>query len=168
MNKITRLTAEERENLPAYLDGELDEAATQAIEQKLARSEVARREVEMLSRTWDLLNLLPQSRVSETFTEKTITTIRVSEKPLVTGQEAWVQTTRRVVILSAWAIVLGLAFGVGFQLASRLIPDSSRQLVEELPIIQNLDLYQEIESAEFLEELNRHRVFEGGRNEPQR
>ena len=62
MAKLARLNPEQRDNLAAYLDGELEETATQEIEQILAVSEVARHEVDMLSRTWDLLNSLPALR----------------------------------------------------------------------------------------------------------
>src|SRR5579859_2895023 len=79
MAKLARLSSEQRENLTAYLDGELDEATTQDIEQVLAVSEVARHEVDMLSRTWDLLNALPTHKASEEFTHKTMSNLRAAE-----------------------------------------------------------------------------------------
>ncbi len=79
MAKMTRLSAEQRENLVAYLDGELDDSATQNIEQVLAESVVARHDVDMLSRTWDLMNVLPGVKASEEFTRKTLSSIRAAE-----------------------------------------------------------------------------------------
>jgi anti-sigma factor RsiW len=68
MTKIHRLTQQQRDDLTAYLDGELDDAATHEIEQVLAQSPVARNEVEMLTRTWEMLSLLPRAQAGEDFT----------------------------------------------------------------------------------------------------
>src|SRR6185369_4564028 len=81
MAKITRLSAEQRENLVAYIDGELDESAVQGVEQALAESVVARHEIDMLSRTWDLLNVLPGVKVSDEFSRNTLSSIRAAEQP---------------------------------------------------------------------------------------
>ena len=54
-----------KEDLVAYLDGELDEQASQDIEQTLAQSPAARREVEALARTWKLLRVLPEVKASD-------------------------------------------------------------------------------------------------------
>ena len=59
MEKTLRLSAEQREDLVAYLDGELPDQKAQLIDQVLARSEVARHEVEALARTWEMLDVLP-------------------------------------------------------------------------------------------------------------
>ena len=42
MAKALRLTAEQRDNLVAYLDGELEEAETQYIDQVLAKKQLLR------------------------------------------------------------------------------------------------------------------------------
>jgi anti-sigma factor RsiW len=54
MDNPTPITPELRENLVAYLDGELDEVATLEVERTLSESAEIRLEVEELSRTWDL------------------------------------------------------------------------------------------------------------------
>src|SRR5260370_281071 len=89
MAKITRLSAEQRENLTAYLDGELDDAQTQEIEQVLAASEVARHEIDMLSRTCDALSVLPTHKASGEFTRKTMTNLRAAEssEPSATAEQ---------------------------------------------------------------------------------
>ena len=51
-----RLTPFDRENLVAYLDGELDEAVSRSISTKLTASLTARRELETLEKTWEMLN----------------------------------------------------------------------------------------------------------------
>ncbi len=51
-----RLTPDERADLVAYIDGELPETHSQAISTKLTHSATARREVEMLQKTWEMLD----------------------------------------------------------------------------------------------------------------
>lgn len=160
MQKIARFTAEERENLTAYLDGELDEKLASEIEQKLTRSEVARREVEILSRTWDMLGLLPRVNVSEEFSHKTMAIAKQAEDPLLLDRsKVWLLQARRIGYLAGWGVAICLAAFAGFQITNRFIPDESRLLVEELPIIENLDNYREVGDVEFLRQLQSGHVF---------
>jgi hypothetical protein len=160
MEKITRFTPEERDNLTAYLDGELEEQVAAVIEQKLTRSEVARREVDILSRTWDMLNLLPRPSVSEEFSRKTMSMARLENQPTswdwYTSSILW---SGRIAILVGWGLAIGLVAYVGYSLTNRWIPDPSRQLVEELPLIKNLDNYKEIGDIEFLRQLAKRDPF---------
>jgi anti-sigma factor RsiW len=162
MEKITRFTPEERDNLTAYLDGELDEKVAKEIELKLTRSETARREVDILSRTWDLLNLLPRPSASQGFSQKTMSIARLENQPAsrdwATKGTLW---TRRSAILAGWAVAIYLVAYVGYQLTNRWIPDPSRQLVEELPLIKNLDNYREVGDLEFLRQLDSYGEFNG-------
>ncbi len=160
MAKITRLTAEQRENLTAYLDGELDEAATQDIEQVLAASEVARHEVDMLSRTWDLLNVLPTHKASEEFTQKTMSNLRAAEHagPSAAGEIVY-RHARRGAVLALWAGVLGLCGYASFLAANHWIPNESEQLLDDYDVISNFDKYSEVGDIEFLKELQSKRTF---------
>lgn len=160
MEKITRFTPDERENLTAYLDGELADDVASVIEQKLTRSEVARREVDILSRTWDLLNLLPRPSVSEEFSRKTMSMARLENEPAsLDWYTTSVRWSRRVAALAAWSVILWLVAWAGYSLTNRWIPDPSRQLVEELPLIKNLDNYREVGGVEFLRQLQSHDPF---------
>lgn len=160
MEKITRFTSDEREDLAAYLDGELDEKRAAEIEQKLTRSEYARREVEILSRTWDMLGLLPRSSASGEFSRKTMSIALQSEAPLFQNSSHWLHWGRRITWISSWTIAMCLAAVAGYQITNRYIPDESRLLVEELPVIQNLDNYREVGDVEFLKQLQTSRVFQ--------
>src|SRR5258707_6320769 len=115
MAKLQRLSQEQRENLAAYLDGELDDAATHEIEQVLAVSEVARHEVDMLSRTWDMLNSLPTHKASEEFTQKTVSSMRAAERtgPGLASQ-AVKHNARRGGVLALWAAILVVCGYVGY------------------------------------------------------
>ena len=67
-----RLTPEERANLVAYLDHELDPAQAEAIEAKLANSATARHEVDAMARAWDLLDALPRPEAPADLTSRTL------------------------------------------------------------------------------------------------
>src|SRR3954447_13751660 len=71
-----RLSQAERSNLVAYLDGEWNEAEARALATKLTLSVSARREVEALERTWELLEYLPRPRASAELTTRTLTVAR--------------------------------------------------------------------------------------------
>ena len=86
-----RLTPDERADLVAYVDGELPEAHSRLISTKLTQSATARREVEMLQKTWEMLDHLPRPQATEHFSEKTISHIRRLE----TKRHAWEPARRR-------------------------------------------------------------------------
>src|SRR5437879_2936082 len=67
-----RLSQAERANLVAYLDQELNEAEAHAIATKLTLSVSARREVDALEKTWELLDYLPRPKATPELTERTL------------------------------------------------------------------------------------------------
>jgi anti-sigma factor RsiW len=160
MAKLARLSPEHRDNLAAYLDGELEETATQEIEQILAVSEVARHEVDMLSRTWDMLGELPTHKASEEFTQKTVSSMRAAERsgPGLAGK-AFKRNARRGGVLALWAAILAVCGYVGFSATHRWVPNDSDELLDDYEIISNLDKLQEVGSIEFLQVLKDKRTF---------
>lgn len=165
MAKLVRLTQEQRDNLVAYLDGELDEVATQEIEQVLSVSEVARHEVDMLSRSWDMLAVLPVHKVSSEFTQKTVSMLRAAEQPRGSfPSEAFYRQARRGAVLGLWGAILAACGYLGFAATNRWVPNSSDQLIEDYEIINNFNKYREAMSPQdsptaFLEVLNAKRTF---------
>src|SRR6186997_1826046 len=117
MEKLTRLTTEQRDNLTAYLDGELDEDGTRQIETVLANSTVARNDVEVLAKTYELLDLLPRPKASGEFTEKTVQTAKLAEVRMDPRQSVWYRHGKRIVRRGAWAAILLVAACVGYSLA---------------------------------------------------
>ncbi|WP_437192125.1 anti-sigma factor family protein [Planctomicrobium sp. SH527] len=154
MGKLTRLSTEDRENLAAYLDGELDENSTRRIESVLTSSEVARNEVDVLAQTYDMLDLLPRPRAAGDFTEKTLATAKLTEyrKPLT--QHQWFRSARKGAIFAGWGLALLTAGVVGYSLAFRWIPRQDDFLLQQLPLIQKLDVYVETGNIEFVKELS--------------
>ncbi len=160
MEKTLRLSAEQREDLVAYLDGELPDAKSQSIDQVLARSEVARHEVEALARTWEMLDVLPTLKAPPEFTERTMTTLKVGETPFDVTQQAWFNPLVRVGTVAIWLLAIGFSGWLGYQITNVWIPNPSQQLLANLPIVQKIDQYQEVESIDFLDKLQKSRLFE--------
>lgn len=158
MEKMSRLNPQQRADLVAYLDGELDDATVKEIEQTLAKSPVARHDVEMLVRTWDLLDELGRPIATNEFTARTMQVVHTDElrtpwyRGARLGWSHW-DTARRGAILTGWAAGLACVAAAGFLLTNRWIADDSRVLVEELPVIENLDLYANAGSVEFLRQV---------------
>lgn len=159
MSKIQRLSAEQRDDLVAYLDGELEEPAAQAIEQILSKNPVARNDVEMLMRTWELVDALPRASASEEFTQKTLSTLKAVEVRVSLTEKAWFIKGKKALIGAGWLAGIALSAVVGFAITNQLVPSEPRQLVDNLPVIERLDLYSEVGSVEFLQELRRSGLF---------
>lgn len=155
MQRATRLSADQREDLVAYLDGELEDGATQAIDQVLSGNEVARHEVEALARTWELLDLLPKPNASTTFTERTMTTLKVSEVRKNVTDQPWYATVRKGGVALVWTIVLAAAGVLGYTATANWVPNPNEQLLEDLALLQNLNLYLAADSLAFVSELER-------------
>ena len=149
-----RLSSDERSNLVAYLDGELPGPIAEIIEAKLTQSMTARREVESLRKTWEMLDLLERPQASEDFTARTL-----AEADSLDGRgdrlaSAASQITRKIMVGVGWsavAVVLGL---VGYTITSRLWPNPSARLARDLPIAESLDAYREVGGIEFLRQLD--------------
>ena len=177
MAKITRLSSEQRDNLTAYLDGELDDTSTEEIEQVLAASEVARHEVDMLSRTWDMLNVLPTHKATGEFTRKTMTNLRAAEQagPGAAAAELVYRHTRRGGVLTVWISVLSLCGYFGFLATNHWVPNESEQLLKDYDIINNLDKYSEVVNSQpegnpldFLEALKSKHTFSEHDDQPEK
>jgi hypothetical protein len=147
-----RLSIDERSNLVAYLDGELNDAESRRIATKLTQSLTARREVEALQKTWELLDLLPRPKVSEDFTARTLTVATQQPEGLVGSVAS--DLVRRVGTALTCAAISAICFVVGYFLILRLWPNPTARLARDLPIAESLDEYRDVGSFPFLEMLD--------------
>ncbi|QDT17467.1 anti-sigma factor [Alienimonas californiensis] len=159
MSQIARLTAEDRDDLVAYLDGELEGAASERIGKALASSPVARNEVEMLTRTWDLLDLLPAADPDREFTERTLAAARSLDESVPLSDRAAVHVARGAGLLALWAAGLAGAATVGYLAAAEWAPGASDALVRDEPVLRDLPRLRDAQSETFLQELNRSGVL---------
>lgn len=154
-----RLNDAERANLVAYLDGELNEAESRALGTKLTQSVTARREIESLQKTWELLDFLPRPEASDTLTQRTLVQVvdfdaRGGRLADLAGRASRVSV--RVLIVVASALV---TLALGYASARWLWPDPSARLIRDLPIAEHLEEYRQAGSFEFLELLDQSPLF---------
>jgi hypothetical protein len=99
-----RVNSEEAEQLSAFLDHELDEAATQEITAALSQRAEVRQEAESLRKTWELLDYLPRPEAPASFTENTLTRLESTKGLLLRQGVKW----KRFAI-AGWAACLIVA-----------------------------------------------------------
>ena len=153
-----RLSIDERANLVAYLDGELNDAQSRSIATKLTQSLTARREVEALQKTWDMLDMLPRPQASEDFTFRTLSvTIKHQGDPRLASAAS--SLMRRLGLGLAWLAASTSLFVIGYLLTERIWPNPSARLARDLPIAESLDEYRDVGSFEFLDHLDKSSEF---------
>jgi anti-sigma factor RsiW len=169
MAKLPPLTDEDRENLVAYLDGELDGKAARALEAKLHLDAEARAEAEALRRTWEMLDYLPRPEPTATFSSRTLERVALQLQAVVVKADGrpWPPWTLRV----GWAAAMLLAGTLGFAAVSRFsahqpspvqaMPriDVDELLVRDLRLIENERLYELVDDLDFLRGLDDPDLF---------
>lgn len=154
MEESTPITPNLRENLVAYLDGELDDSEALEVERTLTESAEIRQEVEALARTWELLEQLPRVRASSEFTERTMASIQAASAVEETQPLLSPVVKRRIGLVSLLGGLIVCAVS-GFLFANRAIPEQTETLLRDLPVIEQLELYEEVGDARFLLELEK-------------
>jgi len=155
MDKFSRLTPAQRSNLVAYLDGELDDQATSEIESVLAHSSVARNDVELLARTYDLLDELPKVKATQEYTDRTLATIRMDDVRTDFTQSEWYQRLLRGRTLFLWTAAMIAASCVGYLITRTAVENPADLLVQDYDVIEQLDVYRQVDNVEFLQELDK-------------
>ncbi len=155
-----RLSPDERSNLVAYLDGELNDAESRVIATKLTQSMTARRELEILQKTWEMLDLLPRPKASEDFTARTLTFADglVAPRHLIPAGVA--QVLRRVGHALVGSVLAALLFAGGYALTLRIWPNPSARLARDLSIAESLDEYRAVRTLDFLKQIDEASEFD--------
>ena len=150
MSKLIRITPEIRADFVAFLDGELDEQAADRIEGVLAQSNIARKDVDALAQVYNLLDELPRYEVSPEFTEQTMASIRFSELKPDVRQSEWFQRLKEMVPVAVGGVALIAIVALCFLAANHWIVTDEERLVRDFPVIEQLDVYSEVGSVDFL------------------
>ena len=163
------LTEEEKAELVAYLDGELDDSATQAVEAKIATNPEARAELDALKQAWGLLDFLPKASPSPNFTNRTMERLSLEKVGGGSGSK-----TAPVIKRSPWparilwtaATVLALVAGHqaskhywGTPPTPEPIPDVDLPLVRHLRIAEKWRYYENTDDLDFVERLHNPDLF---------
>jgi anti-sigma factor RsiW len=162
---MAELNDQERAELVAYLDGELDPEAARALEARLGRDPRVRAEAEALTRTWDLLDYLPKPTPSAAFTHRTLERLSGSlpaQRP-PSRRRPWPQWAAAAVWAAAVLMAAGAGWGVArWQSAGRA--DRARAALEEeaarhLHVIENQSLFANVDDLAFLRALDQPDLF---------
>lgn len=163
------LSEDERAELVAYLDGELDEQATQAVEARIATDPDARAELDALKQTWGMLDYLPRANPSPNFTHRTMEKLTLESVPgTATSKLTAAAPARRIgwTNMSWWAAGILVAAGLGFWAAPHLLPtpvdsisESDEPLVRHLRIIEKWRYYENVDERDFLDGLAQPDLF---------
>ncbi|MGL4462801.1 MAG: hypothetical protein ACRDD1_17020 [Planctomycetia bacterium] len=148
-----RLTSEERNELVAFLDGEADPTLASQLSLKIDRSVSARREVDALKQTWELLDHLPRPNPSGRFTQHTIELVKIEGRQATERRQAAADVAGNVAGVFVWVLV-GVGCFVGGLVGVRFWPDRNLELARDLPIIERLDDYQAAGDLQFLKQLH--------------
>jgi anti-sigma factor RsiW len=147
-----------REELVAYLDGELDSEQSRRIEQRAAVEPDTRRMLEELDRTWHILDELDIPPTGDDFTRTTLEMVAVAavQDAEKTKAEAPRRRLKTRLLIGGGLMAAAAA---GFFVVASLTPDPDADLLKDLPILENLDQYREVYSIEVLRELNKQKLF---------
>jgi anti-sigma factor RsiW len=145
------------DQLVAYLDGELSQQESDAVERQLADDPALRRRLKELQQAWDALDRLPQSSTAGTFTRSTIELVtREASREMRRSRRARIGSWSQRIAASILAVAClwgGFAVVRWFQTAE------TRQLARDLRVIENMDLYRSIDSLDFLQQLDQSGLF---------
>lgn len=147
------------DQLVAYLDGELSEAEAEQVERRLAQDSEYRGQLQRLQQSWDMLDYLPRANVGPAFTKTTVEMVAVRaagdrrKKRLSDG----LQRTGRWIGVLALGLV---AFAAGFYVVRHRLDAPNRRLLQDLPVVENVDLYYHADDIQFVEQLESEDFFD--------
>ncbi|MEN6557757.1 MAG: hypothetical protein ABFC54_06220 [Thermoguttaceae bacterium] len=146
------------EQLVAYLDGELSLEESRQIEAMLAGDAEARRRLQEMERTWELLDDLDALPAGNQFARSTLEMVAVSARQDIERSQAEAPRRRRRRMLNLGVAMTAAAL-LGFFLVWWLQPNPNRALLRDLPILENLDPYRQVKSLDFLQKLRDAKLF---------
>ncbi len=159
------LTEDEKAELVAYLDGELDDAGTQAVEAKIATNPDARAELDAMKQTWGMLDFLPKASPSPNFTNRTME--RLSLEKVGPKKTMPMRGTHPWLTRFAWAAAVLIALGGGYLISANAfrtptpepIPDADLPLMDNLRIAEKWRFYENADDLEFVKKLTNPDLF---------
>jgi hypothetical protein len=161
LKPMSTLNDEDRENLAAFLDGELDEKSALALEAKLNLDPAARQEVEALRLAWSMLDFLPRPEPSPAFTHRTMERLTTAMPRAVATAAVPIGRGRWLVgVVWAAAVLLGVTLGA---VAGVFLwqPDDplDAEIARNGRLIEHLSVYQSLIDFDFLKSLDLPELF---------
>ncbi|MBI1899542.1 MAG: hypothetical protein HYS13_00330 [Planctomycetia bacterium] len=147
-----------REQLSAYLDGELDDTTRRDVELRMASDPALCEELRRLANIWECLDGLPRAEADVTFTQTTVEIVALSAQNQLERRKGWLSRTK-LLERGLLGIVFLIAGMLGALATDWAAPPQDELLLRDLPVIQNLDKYNAVGNVEFLRELHRKGLF---------
>jgi anti-sigma factor RsiW len=160
MTDENTLTTDEAidQEIVAYLDGELDPAAAAQVERRMAEDPRYNARLNQLEKTWDLLDTLGPIEADDSFTHSTVAMVALKAQEEVQADEQTADRRRRLKWAGLGAVALATAL-VAYIAVDRQLNAENRELVRDLPVIERLDEYRNIQDIEFLRDLYGEGLF---------
>ena len=150
------------EEITAYLDGELTGETLDKIEKRLASDSVFRARLQDLDRDWMLLDELPQSEVNQNFAATTVEMVAIHEQHPDNGNygdsagqliQQWVFVGFAVLAACLAGFILSTALAALLS-ACGLLTTNNDAVLENLPVLENLDKYKLAENIAFVQAIS--------------
>lgn len=149
---------QESQQIVAYLDGELDSATNAEIEKRLADDTEFALRLQQLQRAWELLDELPRAKSNIDFTRSTVELIAVSAEDDLQATKNH-QTQKKIQSWLTRSGLISLAIVMGWFIGDWYFGRAQRQLIQDFPVIHQLDEYRLTEDMEFLKQLQDTGLF---------
>ena len=162
------LSEDEKSELVAYLDGELDDATTQAVEAKVATNPDARAELDALKQAWGMLDYLPKASPSPNFTNRTMERLSlekvnaVKTQPMPRERSPWL-------VGVVWTAATAIALIGGYLTTTHYwpappapepsLPDADLPIVQHLRLLEKWRQYENADDIKFVEKLTDPDLF---------
>lgn len=145
------------EELVAYLDHELPPDICARIESRLADDPAYRARLNRLQASWDMLDVLQPVAADESFTRGTLELVALNARRETPEKNRWTGNPRLLWGVCGAAALAALLLGFSLVRERQTRPD--RQLVQDLPIIERVDEYCNVDSVEFIKHLEKEGLF---------
>lgn len=146
------------EELTAYLDGELSGEELSAVEQRLQDDPSYLAQMQKLQQSWDLLDVLPPTQGYDGFVKTTMEMV-VQDSDRDFKKRSWLGKGL-LTKLAMFLLLPGAVFASSYAVTNQSITAPYRQLIRELPLIENHDRYSKLNfEIDFLMKLNEASLF---------
>ena len=137
------------EEIVAYLDGELSPEESARVEQRLASDESYRQQLQGVERAWKALDELPLPVVDDRFSRTTMQLAVQAAVAEVQEKTAALPIQRRRSRLGTW-LTAAAAAALGVLVVRLAWQNPERMLLTDLPVIDNVDVYSQVDRPDFL------------------
>ena len=134
----------------------MDADASHAVERRLADEPSLRARLQALVGTWDLLDELPRATVDDAFAHTTVAMVAVDAQQRLDGRAA----SNKAGVRFLGAVVLAAAVAFGFRWGRTMSPSPNERLIRDLPVIERLDIYRNIDDIDFARALRDRKLFD--------